>query len=124
MPSRKAAELSGRIAETFAAFVLRLSGYRILARRWRCSAGELDIVACRGSTLVFVEVKYRHSQAQWYGLTAKQKRRISRAAALFVSSRQISRRFDWRFDVILLQTDPAAWPKWWQHIKNAWFDGD
>ena len=40
-PSHKAAEVSGRIAEAIAAFVLRLSGYRILARRWRCSAGEL-----------------------------------------------------------------------------------
>jgi putative endonuclease len=108
VPSRKAAELSGRITETFAAFVLRLSGYRILARRWRCSAGELDIVAFRGSNLVFVEMKYRHRQAHRYGPTIKQKRRISRAAALFVSSRQISRRFDWRFDVTLPQTDPAA----------------
>ena len=65
----------------------------------------MDIVACRGSTLVFVEVKCRHRQAQQLGLTAKQKCRISRATALFVSSRQISRRFDWRFDIILLQTD-------------------
>ena len=87
MPSRKAAELSGQITKTFAAFVLRPSCYRILARRWRCSASELDIVGCLGSTLVFVEVKYRHRQAEWYGLTSKQKRRISRAAALFVSSR-------------------------------------
>ena len=108
MSSRKAAELSGRIAETFAAFVLRLSGYRILARLWRCSAVELDIVACRGSALVFVGLKYRHRLAQWYGLAAKQKRRISQAAARLVRSRQISRRFNWRFDVILLQTDPAA----------------
>ena len=72
-PSHKAAEVSGRIAEAIAAFVLRLSGYRILARRWRCSAGELDIVARRGSTLAFVEVKYRHRQTQWYGLAQKQK---------------------------------------------------
>ena len=123
-PSHKAAEVSGRIAEAVAAFVLRLPGYRILARRWRCSASELNIVARRGSTLAFVEVEYRHRQTQWYGLTQKQKNRIARATALFVNSRQISRRFEWRFDVILLQTDPAAWPKWWLHIKNAWFDDD
>ena len=123
-PSHKAAEVSGRIAEAIAAFVLRLSCYRILARRWRCSAGELDIVARRGSTLAFVEVKYRHRQTQWYGLAQKQKKRITRATALFVSNRQISRRFECRFDVIPLQTDPAAWPKWWLHIKNAWFDDD
>ena len=76
MPNRKAAQLSGRIAETFAAFVLRLSGCRILARRWRCSDAELDIVACRGSRSVFVEVKFRHRQAKRYGPNTKQKRRI------------------------------------------------
>ena len=59
-PSHKAAEVSGWVAEAIAAFVLRLSGYRILARRWRCGAGELDIYAHRGATLAFVEVKYRH----------------------------------------------------------------
>lgn len=118
-PSHKAPEVSGRIAKAVAAFVLRLSGYRILARRWRCNASELDIVARRGFTLAFVEVEYRHMQTQWYGLTQKQKNRIARATALFVNSRQISRRFEWRFDVIPLQTDPAAWPKWCLHIKNA-----
>ena len=111
MPNRKAAQLSGRIAKTFAAFILRLSGCHIIARRWRCSDAELDIVICRGSRPVFVEVKYRHRQAQWYGLTTKQMRRISRTAALFVSSRQISRRFDFWFEVALLRADPAAWPK-------------
>ena len=76
-PSHKAAEVSGRIAEAIAAFVLRLSGYRTLARRWRCSAGELDIVARRGSTLAFVEVKYLHRQTQWYGLTRGGAKRLT-----------------------------------------------
>jgi putative endonuclease len=76
VPNRKAAQLSGRIAETFAAFVLRISGCRILARRWRCNDAELDIVACRGSRPVCVEVKFRQRQAKRYGLNTKQKRRI------------------------------------------------
>ena len=118
-PSHKTAEVPGRIAEAIAAFVLMLSGYCILARRCHCIAGELDIAARRRSTLAFVEVNYRHRQTQCYGLAQKQKKRITRAAAPFVSSRHISWSFEWRFDVILLQTYTAAWLKWWLPSENA-----
>ena len=59
---RQAAEKRGRGAETFAALYLRLKGWRILARRARVPGGEVDIVARRGRTLAFVEVKARGSQ--------------------------------------------------------------
>jgi putative endonuclease len=48
-----------RRGETLAALFLRLKGYRIEARNWRCPLGELDIVAWDRDTLVFVEVKAR-----------------------------------------------------------------
>ncbi|MDD5564192.1 MAG: YraN family protein, partial [Thermoanaerobaculaceae bacterium] len=48
-----------RGGETVAALLLRLKGYRIEARNWRCPLGEIDIVAWDGTTLVFVEVKTR-----------------------------------------------------------------
>ena len=48
-----------RWGEGIAAAWLRLKGYRIEARNWRCPQGELDLVARDGDTLVFVEVKTR-----------------------------------------------------------------
>jgi len=57
--SRRRAEDKGRRAETIAVWYLRLKGYRILAKRVRTRAGEIDIVARHGDTLVFVEVKAR-----------------------------------------------------------------
>jgi putative endonuclease len=57
--SRRKRELWGRHAETIAALFLRAKGYRILARRARTKAGEIDIVAKKGDTLIFVEVKAR-----------------------------------------------------------------
>jgi putative endonuclease len=56
---RRRRELWGRHAESIAAWFLRLKGYRILARRARTKVGEIDIVARKGDTLVFVEVKAR-----------------------------------------------------------------
>src|SRR3546814_11452262 len=42
-----------------AAWWLRLKGYRILGQRVRCARGEIDLVARRGRTVAFVEVKWR-----------------------------------------------------------------
>lgn len=51
----------GKAGEDLAASYLAANGYNILVRNWRCSQGELDIVARQGETLVFIEVKARRS---------------------------------------------------------------
>ena len=56
---RRRRDRKGRRAETIAAWFLLAKGYRILARRVRTRAGEIDIVARHRDSLVFVEVKAR-----------------------------------------------------------------
>jgi putative endonuclease len=53
----------GAAAEDLAAAYLARNGLAILARNYRCRGGEIDLVAREGATLVFVEVRYRRSQA-------------------------------------------------------------
>ncbi|MGH9104542.1 MAG: YraN family protein [Acidimicrobiales bacterium] len=53
----------GRSGEDRAAAWYEARGYEIVARNWSCRAGEVDIVACRGATHVFCEVKARSSAA-------------------------------------------------------------
>jgi putative endonuclease len=53
----------GRYGEDLAASHLSAAGLQIIGRNWRCSAGELDIIALDGEVLVFVEVKTRSSVA-------------------------------------------------------------
>jgi putative endonuclease len=48
---------TGRRGETVAAELLRRQGYRILERNFRAREGEIDLIATRGGTLVFCEVK-------------------------------------------------------------------
>ncbi len=60
----------GQTGEEAACRELRRRGYHILARRYRTRAGEIDIVARDGRTLVFVEVKTRSGPAFGSGLDA------------------------------------------------------
>ncbi|MGI6658087.1 MAG: YraN family protein [Dethiobacteraceae bacterium] len=52
----------GRKGEALAAAYLSERGYQILEVNWRCTRGELDLVARDGKVLVFIEVKTRRSQ--------------------------------------------------------------
>lgn len=80
-PKRQAALQFGLSAESRATACLLLKGYRILARRFKTPVGEIDIVARRRGTLVFVEVKARKSlDDAAEALTARQQARIIDAA--------------------------------------------
>src|SRR3546814_18420685 len=66
-----------------AAWWLRLKGYRILGQRVRCARGEIDLVARRGRTVAFVEVKRRadRTSAAW-AVEERALRRVVSAAGL------------------------------------------
>ena len=82
---RRRARTRGRWAETVCVWWLRLTGWRVLAHGYvtgrGSGAGEVDIVARRGTVLAFVEVKARadHDSAL-AAVSARQRRRIHRAA--------------------------------------------
>ncbi|MGI6244385.1 MAG: YraN family protein [Pseudochelatococcus sp.] len=74
---RAATHDAGLQAERLAAFLLMLKGYRILSRRYRAGGGEIDIVAQRGNTVAFVEVKARAAlDDARQAITADKQRRI------------------------------------------------
>ncbi|WP_130284645.1 YraN family protein [Microcella alkaliphila] len=77
-------DIVGRTGEQIAADHLEAAGYRIIDRNWRCRAGELDIVAERDCTVVFVEVKTRSGTGYGHPLesiTAHKLARLRRLAA-------------------------------------------
>jgi putative endonuclease len=113
---RKQAYRAGRRAEMMAVVLLRLKGYRILARDYRAGVGELDIVAKRGRLLAVVEVKRRRDMASALAaITDRQRRRIVRATEAFVARHKWLGEMDIRFDAIVVL--PNRPPK---HIKDAW----
>jgi putative endonuclease len=104
--TRKRAEAVGRRAETLAALYLRLTGHRILARRFRSSSGEVDLVARRGQTLVFAEVKHRAGDDPApEPVSARSEERIVRTAETFLSRhpRHVKEGCALRFDIIVVR---------------------
>jgi putative endonuclease len=115
-PRRVAADRLGRWAEWLCVWRLRLAGYRVLARRLRTPAGEIDIVARRGMLVAFVEVKARVTAGDAaFALTELQWRRIARAAEMYVARRPALADCAMRFDAMLVT--PRGWP---MHIVDAW----
>jgi putative endonuclease len=100
----------GRSAESLAACLLRLKGHRIVARRYGTPVGEIDLVALKGKRLAFIEVKRRKTtdEAAWT-ITAKQRRRIVRAAQYWLASHPGFAGHTIAFDVVL--TAPWSWPR-------------
>ena len=100
----------GLDAETRAAWMLRLKLWRILDRRWKCPAGEIDLVAVRGRTLAFVEVKARATEeAAIESVTPRARARIAAAADLWVARHSWYADHDRRFDLVAVV--PGRWPK-------------
>ena len=108
--SRQRARRFGRAAEFAAALHLRCHGYRILARSYRIKGGEIDIVAQRGTLIVFVEVKARPTrEAAETAILFLQRRRIARAAAVWLSAHPaFAIGHDYRGDAVFVA--PWRWP--------------
>lgn len=115
-PRRRRAYHRGLRAETVAAWLLRLKGYRILARRVETPAGEIDLVARRGRLVAIVEVKARTTlDMAAASVTPRQQRRIARAAEAWLARAPRYTGCDVRFDLIAIA--PGRLPR---HIADAW----
>jgi putative endonuclease len=112
---RQRAERGGRRGETIAALWLQLKGWRILGRRVRTPVGEIDLVARRGHTVAFVEVKARRTQAEAdLSLDEYRLRRVAAAAAA-LAPRYAKPDDDIRIDAMFIV--PRRLPR---HLSNVW----
>lgn len=102
-PRRQRARRRGRLAELACCWHLRLRGWRIVARDWRCPSGEIDIVARRGGVLAVIEVKARDDLGvAAASLSPRQRRRIARATSALLAARPDLAGLAPRFDVMLV----------------------
>ncbi len=85
---------------------LEAKGYEIVIRNWRCSQGEIDLVARAGQVWVFVEVKTRRGQEMGTpeeGVTAAKARKLLALAQAYVAAYELD--VDWRIDLVAVELD-------------------
>lgn len=116
--SRRKSEAAGRRAEQRAVWYLRAKGYRVLEQRYKTPVGEIDVIAKRGNSVVFVEVKRRMSErAGREAITARQRTRILNAASLYIARHRQFIDCEQRVDALLLV--PGRWPVHMHNITSA-----
>jgi len=113
-------KLLGDWGEAVAADYLARKGYRILHRQWRCSRGELDLVALRNEVLVFVEVKTRRGRAMGapeQGVTRAKASKLQELALAYVGEHDLD--LDWQIDMVAVELDPEGNLMRLEHLENV-----
>ncbi len=121
----------GIIGENIAAAYLRRHGYKILERNYRLENHEIDIIAKKGKTIIFVEVKTRKMTDEYSpyhslprdAVVYSQKKSIGKAARCYIKTKQLGD-IETRFDIMeiyLKKPDNADYLKIakTEHIENA-----
>lgn len=112
-------DIVGRYGEDVAERHLVEAGMQVLARNWRCPAGEIDIVARDGDVLVVCEVKTRRSAA--YGapaeaVTGRKVEKLRELALLWLREHPGARAV--RFDVVSVRPQRSG-PAAVTHLRGA-----
>jgi putative endonuclease len=114
--AKRRAHRFGLRAEWIAAAWLAFKGYRLLARRFSVSGGEIDIVARRGNVVAFVEVKARGDlEEAATAISETKRRRISRACRVWLTRNPWAAGATLRGDAILVA--PGRLPR---HLPAAY----
>ncbi len=109
----------GNRGERAAVRYLRKAGWKVVARNFRCPAGEIDIIIDNGTTLAFVEVRTRSGEFDGdmgSVFPISKRRQVEQVARVWLSGRQnLERAF--RFDAILIHDRDGRTQV--QHIEEA-----
>lgn len=116
---------TGILGERIACEFLGKNGYDIIETNYRCTEGEIDIVARQQDTLVFVEVRTKKSRK--FGSPEESITRIKKERLRALAERYGQEHDDipdlWRIDFIAIQLDINNRVKRIQLIENA-VDGE
>jgi putative endonuclease len=118
--------ITGENGEDEACRFLRRNGYSIVARNYKSKIGELDVIAVKRATLVFVEVKTRSSN--WMAMPyefvdSRKQRKLKQLADGFLAYGgvdNLTKQFrNVRFDVIAVNMNEEGLISEIEHVKDA-----
>lgn len=98
---------TGQSGESTASEFLLTQGYKIIDRNFRTPLGEIDIIACKGSLLVFVEVKTLAGGSGFnpeMHFTKSKLLKMKRTIAVYLKQKHIIDT-DYRLDLVAIELD-------------------
>ena len=106
----KARQSLGRRGEQLAADKLSSLGFEIVARNFRCPAGEIDLIAKQGEVWIFVEVRTRRGSkfgTPEESITPRKRAHLIAAAQTYLQSQSLPDA-DWRIDLVAVEFTPSG----------------
>ncbi len=110
----------GKRGEQLATNYLQQLGYTIVTTNWRCSYGELDIIALKDEVLVFVEVRTRYAastDAALESVKLRKQSRLQQLAYAYLAAHDMEDT-EWRIDLIAVAIPYSGQPVI-EHVENA-----
>ena len=96
---------TGRVGERISTEYLRSHGYEVLDTNVRVGRNEIDILAKKDDTLVFVEVHTRRGDRMGTpeeSITTAKQTRMANAALSYLQQQNLPESTDWRIDLVAL----------------------
>ncbi|MDD4989845.1 MAG: YraN family protein [Candidatus Pacebacteria bacterium] len=116
----------GNIGENIAADYLKKNGYQILARNFKTKWGELDIVASRNKTIVFVEVKtlkFNLNKKSEFSpedeITFHKARQLRKMAQIYLSNNKLHLDTPHQIDILAIELMENSQVANIRHTENA-----
>ena len=102
---------TGSMGEQLALRYLQSQGYKIIEQNWRCRIGEIDLIAMKNDTLIFLEIRSKRSQA--FGMaehtyTTIKKQRMHRLAYLYMQIHEYPLQQNFQIDFIAIDLNPTT----------------
>ena len=120
MKSSNPTQPFGRYGEQLAMKYLLVAGYEIVTTNWRCSHGEIDIIAKKDNAIIFVEVRSRHAENTEASFESVNKRKQIKLATLandYIDAHNLDNMI-WRIDVIGVAI-PRSGDAIIEHVEDA-----
>lgn len=118
MNSKELGNFGEKVAEKY----LRNKGYKILAKNFRRKWGEIDLVAKRGKSRIFFEVKTIQKKEEFSPedeVDWKKKRQLIKIAQIYLSENKIPLSIPWQIDILGIEIFPDFKKAKVRHYKNA-----
>lgn len=108
----------GKKGEELASKYLKNNGYEVINQNFRCKLGEIDLIAIKNNTIIFIEVKTRSNTkfgTPEQAVDSNKRKHILRTSQVFLAKNKLNN-YDLRFDIISIYMNGNIYKI--EHFKN------